>query len=71
VRVPRRAAVALSAIALAGGAAACAGDDTGEPAGNDSGVEEPSLTDPEDVADPDVPVAPDEEVVPEDVTPTS
>lgn len=71
MRVPRRAAVALSAVALVGTVAACGGDDTGEPAGNDSRVEEPSLTDPDDVADPDVPVAPDEEVVPEDVPPTS
>lgn len=62
MRVPRPAAVALSAVALTGVLAACGGDD--EPAGTDPGVQEPAVTDPDEVTDPDVPVAPGEEVVP-------
>lgn len=64
MRVPRPAAVALSAVALTGALAACGGDDADEPVVTDPTVQEPAVSDPDAVADPDVPVAPGEDVVP-------
>ena len=63
MNVPRPVAVALSAVALTGTLAACGGD-AEEPAGTDPGVQEPAITEPGGVTDPDVPVAPGEEVEP-------
>ena len=71
MRVPRRAAVVLATVALTGTVAACGGDDLEQPPASDRGVEEPALTDPDDVTDPGVPVAPGEDDVPEDIAPTS
>ena len=61
MRVPRRAAVALSAVALTGALAACAGEPQLPAVDPDPGVEEPGATDPDELVEPDAPAAPGEE----------